>query len=53
VSLFSFNIGIEIGQIAVLAATLPVLAPFAGTSSPGGVGVVILSAVVAIPAGTG
>jgi hypothetical protein len=47
VSLFSFNIGIEIGQIAVLAATLPVLALFRRYLVAGRVGVVILSAVVA------
>jgi hypothetical protein len=47
VSLFSFNIGIEIGQVAVLAATLPVLALFRRYLVAGRVGVVILSAVVA------
>jgi hypothetical protein len=47
VSLFSFNIGIEIGQIAVLAAMLPVLALFRRYLVPGRVGVIILSAVVA------
>jgi len=47
VSLFSFNIGIEIGQIAVLAAMLPVLALFRRYLVPGRVGVIIPSAVVA------
>jgi hypothetical protein len=47
VSLFSFNLGIEIGQIAVLAATLPVLALFRRYAVPGRIGVIILSAVVA------
>jgi hypothetical protein len=47
VSLFSFNIGIEIGQIAVLAAMLLVLALFRRYVVAGQVGVIILSAVVA------
>ncbi len=47
VSLFSFNIGIEIGQIAVLAAMLPVLALFRRYVVAGQLGVIILSAVVA------
>jgi len=47
VSLFSFNIGIEIGQIAVLAAMLPVLALFRRYVVGGQLGVIILSAVVA------
>ena len=47
VSLFSFNIGIEIGQIAVLAAMLPVLALFRRYVVGGQLGVIIVSAVVA------
>jgi hypothetical protein len=47
VSLFSFNIGIEIGQIAVLAAMLPVLALFRRYVVGGQLGVIILSAIVA------
>jgi hypothetical protein len=47
VSLFSFNIGIEIGQIAVLCLMLPVLAVLRRHALAGRVGVIILSAVVA------
>ena len=47
VSLFSFNIGIEIGQIAVLAVMLPVLALFRRYVLAGRMGVIILSALVA------
>ena len=47
VSLFSFNIGIEIGQIAVLAVMLPVLALFRRYVLAGRIGVIILSAIVA------
>jgi hypothetical protein len=47
VSLFSFNIGIEIGQIAVLAAMLPLLALVRRYVLKGRVGVVVLSAIVA------
>lgn len=47
VSLFSFNIGIEIGQIAVLAALLPVLALLRRYVLAGRVGVIVLSAIVA------
>jgi len=47
VALLSFNVGIEIGQIGVLALMLPVLALLRRTILQGRVGVVILSAVVA------
>ena len=46
VSLFSFNVGIEIGQLFVLAVTLPALALFRRIV-PERVGVIILSAIVA------
>ena len=46
VSLFSFNIGIEIGQVVVLAVMLPALALFR-RRLPGRVGPIILSALVA------
>jgi len=46
VSLFSFNIGIEVGQLLVLAVMLPVLALFR-RRVPGRVPQIILSAVVA------
>ena len=44
VSLFSFNLGIEIGQLAVLAVMLPALAVLRRYVLPGRVGVIILSA---------
>jgi hypothetical protein len=47
VSLFSFNIGIEIGQIAVLAVMLPVLALVRRYVLKGRVGMIVLSAIVA------
>ena len=47
VSLLSFNIGIEIGQILVLLVTLPVLALLFRYALAGRVGVVVLSALVA------
>ncbi len=47
VSLLSFNIGIEIGQILVLLVTLPALALLFRYALTGRVGVVILSAAVA------
>src|SRR5207248_10950843 len=47
VSLFSFNIGIEIGQIAVLCVMLPVLALLRRHALADRVGVIILSALVA------
>jgi hypothetical protein len=46
VSLFSFNVGIEIGQVLVLALMLPALALFR-RMVPERTGVIILSAVVA------
>jgi hypothetical protein len=45
-SLFSFNVGIEIGQLAVLALMLPMLALFRRVVSER-MGVIVLSAVVA------
>ena len=47
VSLFSFNVGIEIGQLAVLAVTLPLLAVLFRHALTGRVGVIIASALVA------
>jgi hypothetical protein len=47
VALFSFNIGIEIGQIAVLAVLLPALALLRRYVRSERVGVIILSALVA------
>ena len=47
VSLFSFNVGIEIGQLLVLAAMLPLLALVRRHALTGRVGIVILSALVA------
>src|SRR5262249_48489365 len=47
VALFSFNLGIEIGQIAVLAAALPLLVLVRRYVLVGRVGVIILSALVA------
>jgi hypothetical protein len=47
VSLFGFNVGIEIGQIMVLAIMLPVLAAVRRYVLPGRVGMIILSAIVA------
>jgi hypothetical protein len=47
VSLFSFNVGIEIGQLAVLAVTLPLLALLFRHALAGRVGVIIASALVA------
>jgi HupE/UreJ protein len=46
VSLFSFNLGIEIGQVLVLAVMLPALA-LLRKRLPGRVGLIILSALVA------
>jgi hydrogenase/urease accessory protein HupE len=46
VSLFSFNVGIEIGQVVVLAVMLPALTLFR-RRLPGRVGPIILSALVA------
>jgi len=47
VSLFAFNIGIEIGQIMVLAVMLPALAVVRRHVLPGRIGMIILSAIVA------
>jgi HupE / UreJ protein len=47
VSLFAFNIGIELGQIMVLALMLPALAVVRRHVLPGRVGMIILSAIVA------
>lgn len=47
VSLFAFNIGIELGQIMVLAVMLPALAVVRRHVLPGRVGMIILSAIVA------
>jgi len=47
VSLFSFNVGIEIGQISVLIITLPLLALLLGRVLVGRAGMIILSAIVA------
>jgi hypothetical protein len=47
VSLFSFNVGIEIGQVMVLAVMLPALALVRRHALTGRVGIVILSALVA------
>ncbi len=47
VSLFAFNVGIEIGQIIVLAVMLPALAVVLRYVLPGRVGMIILSAIVA------
>ena len=47
VSLFAFNIGIEIGQLMVLALMLPALALVRRYVLPGRVGMIILSAIVA------
>jgi HupE / UreJ protein len=47
VSLFAFNVGIEIGQILVLAVMLPALALVRRYVLPGHVGMIILSAIVA------
>jgi len=47
VSLFAFNIGIEVGQILVLAVMLPALALVRRYVLPGQVGMIILSAIAA------
>ena len=47
VSLLAFNVGIEIGQIAVLAAMLPLLALVRRYVLPGRAGIIVLSALVA------
>ena len=50
VSLFAFNLGIELGQIAVLAFMLPALLLVRRYMLPGRVGMIILSALVALTA---
>ena len=47
VSLFAFNVGIEIGQLLVLALMLPVLALLRHNLLRGRVGLIILSALIA------
>jgi hypothetical protein len=47
VSLFSFNVGIEIGQVLVLAVMLPALALLLRYVLVGRIGMIILSAIVA------
>jgi hypothetical protein len=47
VSLFSFNLGIELGQLLVLALMLPVLAVLRRHVLRGRLGIIILSAIVA------
>jgi len=48
VSLFAFNVGIEIGQLLVLAVMLPGLLVVRRYVLPGRVGMIILSALVAL-----
>jgi len=47
VSLFAFNVGIELGQILVLAVMLPALALVRRYVLPGRVGMIIMSAIAA------
>jgi hypothetical protein len=47
VSLFAFNVGIEIGQMLVLAIMLPILAVVRRYVLPGRIGMIILSAIIA------
>jgi hypothetical protein len=47
VSLFSFNIGIEIGQLAVLCAFVPALALLFRGAMSGRMGIIVLSALIA------
>jgi len=47
VSLFSFNIGIEIGQLAVLCALVPALALLFRGAMSGRMGIIVLSALIA------
>jgi len=47
VSLFAFNVGIELGQLLVLAVMLPALALVTRTLLPGRVGAIILAAILA------
>jgi hypothetical protein len=46
VSLFAFNVGIEMGQLVVLALMLPLLAAVRRHVLPGRVGMIILSALI-------
>jgi HupE / UreJ protein len=47
VSLLSFNVGIEIGQLAVLCVFVPALALLFRGRMPGRMGVIVLSAIIA------
>src|SRR5271170_1361371 len=47
VSLFSFNVGIEIGQLAVLCVFVPALALLFRGAMSGRMGIIVLSAIVA------
>ena len=47
VSLFSFNIGIEIGQLAVLCVFVPALALLFRGAMSGRMGIIVVSAIVA------
>jgi hypothetical protein len=47
VSLFSFNVGIELGQLAVLCVAVPVLGLIFRGALAGRMGVILLSAIVA------
>ena len=47
VSLFAFNVGIELGQLLVLAAMLPILAALRRHVLRGRIGTIVLSALVA------
>jgi hypothetical protein len=47
VSLFSFNIGIEIGQLAVLCVFVPALALLFRGAMSGRIGIIVVSAIVA------
>jgi hypothetical protein len=46
-SLLSFNVGVEIGQVAVLALVLPMLAVLFSRVVPERIGIIILSALIA------
>ena len=47
VSLFSFNLGIEIGQLAVLCVFVPALALLFRGAMSGRMGIIVVSAIVA------
>ena len=47
VSLFAFNVGIEVGQVLVLTIMLPALAVIRRYVLPGRIGMIILSAIIA------